>query len=287
MLWFCSKTTPIGVDVGGRSIKAAQLIRDRDKYKLHAAAVFPLPTPGAAFDQNTAAAFRKLLDSHGFQGRKIIVSHQGAEHVSALQSANLHIKAVDAQLSALGRACLTLMQTPGSGERATAAIADVGWTRATFAVAHGGEVLYQQPLVSGSLGDAHRAIIDRFDLPGDVAEDLLLGVYEYFATSATASPSVHATWTRTLLMRRLGELAVELKELLDHARQRYPLQLSRLLLTGGGACGRGVDAYLAMRLGIEVFSCRPSSLLECNGTPATLAQSPVLVQAIGLARWGE
>ncbi|HEX8522089.1 MAG TPA: hypothetical protein VF669_07525 [Tepidisphaeraceae bacterium] len=64
------------------------------------------------------------------------------------------------------------------------------------------------------------------------------------------------------------------------------MTINRLLLTGGGACAKGLDASLAARLNMPVLTCRPSALLHCNGTFHDLAQSPLLVQSIGLAKWG-
>jgi Tfp pilus assembly PilM family ATPase len=177
------------------------------------------------------------------------------------------------------------MQHAKDDERPIGAIADLGWNSGTFVIAHGTEIRYQQPLEAAGMAAAHAAIIDRFGLGDEISEGLLGEVYADFASSQTAPESVHAAWTRSLLMRRAGELATELMALLVHARERYPIRLTRLLLTGGGAQSRGLDTFLAARLGVEVVICRPTSLIICNGTPQILAQSPALVQAIGLARW--
>ncbi len=284
MLWFCRKMTSIGVDAGSRTIKAAQLTRTREGFKLHAAAVFPLERPNKIFDADAAGRFRQMLENQGFEGRRIVLSTKGGEQAEVFKEAGFNLKAVDQPIAALSRACVSGINLHND-EQPTAVIADLGWLGGAFAVTHGREIRFQQPLECAGMGAAHSAIVDRFGLGDEISEGLLREVYVDFASSKAPPESVHAGWTRVMLMRRLGELTAEMADALAHVRQRYPIRPTRLFLTGGGAQSRGLDSYFADRLGIDVVICRPSSLVNCNGTAQALAQSPALVQAIGLARW--
>ncbi|HEX8522088.1 MAG TPA: pilus assembly protein PilM [Tepidisphaeraceae bacterium] len=211
MLWFCSKLTPIGVDLGGRCIKAAQLLKSRQGDELHAAAIIPVSAATASMERSIELLKRRV-ETGGFSGRSIVISSHASGHAVALESAGFRVKAVDCDCIALARACAAM-----AAQQPTFAIADIGWTRATFAIAHGGDILYKQQLRFAALGDVHASIIDRFGLSPDIAEGLLSDVYADFVASASPPESVHAAWTRTHLSRRLSDLTAELRELLLHA----------------------------------------------------------------------
>jgi len=75
------RLTPIGIDVGSRAIKAAQLARVSGGWRLHAEAVLPLPA--VTFDgatnhwgvsDATVARLLEVLDRRGFSGNKVVLS---------------------------------------------------------------------------------------------------------------------------------------------------------------------------------------------------------------------
>jgi len=66
--------TPIGVDIGRRCVKAAQLVCGRGARRVVAAAVFPLPNPGADVDAGAVRHLRAVLDRQGFTGRSVVLA---------------------------------------------------------------------------------------------------------------------------------------------------------------------------------------------------------------------
>ena len=85
--------TPIGVDVGSRAIKAAQLARVKRGWRLHAHAMLPLTTTladaaGAAvewtIDHSTVERLLELFDRRGFSGCRIVLPVPAAKLESDL-----------------------------------------------------------------------------------------------------------------------------------------------------------------------------------------------------------
>ncbi|KPK79722.1 MAG: hypothetical protein AMJ81_12920 [Phycisphaerae bacterium SM23_33] len=66
--------TPIGLDLGRRRIKAVQLSRGRDGWRLQAAACLPRPEPGAAMDPAQVRALREVLCRQGFTGKEVVLA---------------------------------------------------------------------------------------------------------------------------------------------------------------------------------------------------------------------
>jgi len=69
-----SSRTVIGVDVGRRTIKAAQLVRSRGRWHAFALAMLPRPEPEKETCGADAAALHKVLRRQGFSGKKIVVA---------------------------------------------------------------------------------------------------------------------------------------------------------------------------------------------------------------------
>ncbi len=66
--------TVIGVDVGRRTIKAAQLAMSESGYQVSALSMLPRPEPGKELSRADAAALRKILGRQGFRGRRIVIA---------------------------------------------------------------------------------------------------------------------------------------------------------------------------------------------------------------------
>lgn len=66
--------TVIGLDIGRRTIKAAQLAPSEGGYQVSALSLLPRPEPEKGLSRADAAAFRKVLARQGFSGKKIVVA---------------------------------------------------------------------------------------------------------------------------------------------------------------------------------------------------------------------
>lgn len=69
---FFSHTTPIGLDIGSRCVKAVQLVRGRAGLGLAAAACIDRAAPGAPFTALEAESIRAVLDRQGFVGTRVV-----------------------------------------------------------------------------------------------------------------------------------------------------------------------------------------------------------------------
>lgn len=68
------RTTPIGLDIGARRIKAAQWTLSRAGARLTAAACIDRAAPGAALSAEEAASIRGVLERQGFAGQRVVAS---------------------------------------------------------------------------------------------------------------------------------------------------------------------------------------------------------------------
>ena len=68
------RTTPIGLDIGARRIKAAQWTLSRAGARLTAAACIDRAAPGAPLNADEAASIRGVLERQGFAGRRVVAS---------------------------------------------------------------------------------------------------------------------------------------------------------------------------------------------------------------------
>jgi type IV pilus assembly protein PilM len=380
--WFSSlcsrRITPIGIDVGGFTIKAAQLVRTRQGYELAAAAVLPLAIPNMELDLAATLRVREALLEQGFRGANIVVgvpndkletnlldiprgtvapigtlisaelhrSHDlptgsfelahwklpsvvqaepGETSVMAVAARNadletlmdlfedvgFHVEAMDTQSWALARACSPITSRPGKSIHAgepLSAIVDLGFNAALLVLVHNGVVLHQHRVTSAGGNRLRTAVLDRFGLSGEVADGLLKDTSLDLTHGSTSGESVHAAWTRNLLVRHADTLAVEIKRCVNEVTQRRPaLRLARLVLCGGGAQMMGLEGYLSARFGVDVIPARPRELVRAHAPsadiahrlpsaasprtedprPASANNNPALAGAIGLAQWGE
>jgi type IV pilus assembly protein PilM len=83
-----SRTT-IGVDIGGRTLKAAQLVRSGRQVRLYALSLLPRPEAGSDIGVADVAALREALKRQGFAGRRIAI----AAPETALLRASLELPA--------------------------------------------------------------------------------------------------------------------------------------------------------------------------------------------------
>src|SRR5690242_19974818 len=110
MRWFTSRCSPIGIDVGSHSIKAAQISHETRVLYLKAGAIFPFPHGNFVFDADAAAEVKEALREQGFQGRRIVLAG-GDAAFAAFDRAGFKIAALDTAACALLRACRPIMQS--------------------------------------------------------------------------------------------------------------------------------------------------------------------------------
>jgi type IV pilus assembly protein PilM len=359
--WFpvyARRLTPIGIDVGGSSIKAAQLSRTREGYQLDAAIVLPRPEPVEELDLTTTLRLRQVLLEKGFKGRSIVLGVPGhrlesevldlpartnapidallraelhrlheldadsfemahwrlpsaAQNDAATSSvmavaapsvdlerlmdvfedAGFHVQAIDAPCCAIARACREMISrcdlTKHDIRPGVNVILDLGSDATLLVMTHDDEVLHQRVLTGLSGLGLRKAVVERFGLSAEIAEELLKEAC--IDASHTARPeSVHAAWTRNLMVRHADILASEVKKAVCEALGRHPkLRLARVILSGGGAHTLGMDVYLGARFATETLVARPRDLVRCPAALTNLGAMPMLACAIGLARWGE
>lgn len=65
--------TAIGLDVGGRNVKAAQLVRAADGWSIAAVACFPRIRPDADIDEQEVGRICNILSRQGFTGAQVIL----------------------------------------------------------------------------------------------------------------------------------------------------------------------------------------------------------------------
>ena len=68
------KRTPIGIDIGGRCVKAAQLARGKAGWALKAAAMFAQSALNAPIDRAMVGRLSAVLERQGFRGRSVVLS---------------------------------------------------------------------------------------------------------------------------------------------------------------------------------------------------------------------
>jgi type IV pilus assembly protein PilM len=69
-----SSHTAIGVDIGQRTIKAAQLALSGGRYRVHALALLPRPDAEKEISTADALALREVLKRQGFHGRQVVLA---------------------------------------------------------------------------------------------------------------------------------------------------------------------------------------------------------------------
>jgi type IV pilus assembly protein PilM len=75
MRWPATPTrTPIGIDFGGRTIKAAQLRRTGSRWRVEAAAAVPRREPNAPIRREEVERFCGVLDRQGFVGNQAVLT---------------------------------------------------------------------------------------------------------------------------------------------------------------------------------------------------------------------
>ncbi|MFB3890803.1 MAG: hypothetical protein ACE15C_02140 [Phycisphaerae bacterium] len=340
---------PIGVDIGARHIRAAQVIGGR----LSAAGSIPRTGPADALEERELGRLGDMLRHEPFRGRTVVLAAPAGKlltgimelpprasgapidqlartelarrhnaDASALETAcwdlpsparaanrtyvmavayaqadaeallniveaqGLNVQAIDVQSAAAARACAPLLEEVGG----TGAILDLGWSSARLVLIHQHVVVYERILPKGGVEGLARIVAARRNVDVAIAEHLLAedGVTNLIEEAGQGKPAVAGLGEGP--SAHLEGVAAELRIPMSYlASQYHDGQLKRLLLIGGGAEIKGIDSFLASRLGIEVLAVRPGDLLDnWHGAEALEDRhGPSLVTAIGLSQFVE
>src|SRR5688572_30026381 len=74
MLPFSTKYTPIGLDIGSCSIKAVQLQRVREDWRVAAVTSLPRPQINAPLDRIAVRRIADVLYRQGFHGQSVVLA---------------------------------------------------------------------------------------------------------------------------------------------------------------------------------------------------------------------
>ena len=75
MAWFNRlKKSSIGIDIGGKYLRAMQLQHVDNAWRIEAATVIPRSASGSSIDQDEVSRFAAILDRQGFTGRDAVVA---------------------------------------------------------------------------------------------------------------------------------------------------------------------------------------------------------------------
>ena len=185
-------------------------------------------------------------------------------YLDALEAGGLAAVAMDANTSALVRACLPLADPAP----ASLAVVDLGWDAATLAVVVGGVLAYERRVADAGLRHLLGGTADVSLGDDDIVPYLLWQVGLDDAVPPDLGPE--ATDLLADLRRSLESLftrlAVELGMAFGYLAHQYPESgLSPVLLAGGGAAVPGVAPFLSDQLGIPVTPVDPARLVTAIG----------------------
>ena len=115
MCIFSRDLTPIGIDLGSRYVKAAQLSRSRGRWRVQAAAVIPLGMPQSALTVEALVRFRVQLKTQGFTGKQVVLAAPNSKlDVEMLDPAAEPARSPEAQRAS----CWAASRGPRGGIRA-------------------------------------------------------------------------------------------------------------------------------------------------------------------------
>ncbi len=342
----------IGVDIGSRYIKAAQVVGSR----ITAAVWVPRTSSNGALEPSEVQRLSQALRKNLFRGKSIVLAVPATQILTAImelpprssgapikqlacselarrhnvdmrsleiacwdlpppaRAANrtyvmavacpqanaeslldlvegegLNVEALDVQAMAVSRACLPLL----SDVQHTGAILDVGWASSRLVLLHGGTVVYERDLTKSGFAAMVRLVASERNADVDATEHVFfteglenLGLPTGDPGPGTGSPgNGQGGSSTTTLAAHLENMAAEVRTSLAYLASQYQDALvKRLLMVGGGACIRGLQGFLAARLGLEVRIVNPGDLGQCPET-INATYGPSLIPALGLAQY--
>src|SRR6185436_13995302 len=199
------------------------------------------------------------------------------ERIDFLQKQGLTPVAIDVDLFALANAW-ELCSLPGGemeeGETRGIALVDVGAARTSINVLCGGETCFSREI---NIGGA--------DMTQAVARRLSLETIE--AEAIKRSSEQHELEVNTAIAPVLEDLVSELSLSLDYVEHHEGVQVSEILLSGGGVLAPGAAQYIEQATGRRARTWNPLEGLRIDVNRVDVeeleAWAPTLVVALGLA----
>ncbi len=341
--------TPIGIDIGARYIKAAQLKRSARGWTIQAAASLPRQAPEAPIDVAEAKRLSAALDRQGFVGKDAVVAmpaeqlmtgmldlppagsgapldqiarmelarmqgwdpkafelvywllppspqtkgqtqvlaagctHNDANAVlDVLESAGLHVHALDTHVCALVRAYAPLLV----GSTGVVGVMDVGWKCCRLVALHQGVVIYERSLAEAGIARLSQTLSEQLGLTPAELEVLFAQVGMEASPDGPEDDDDPFEKVRGAVASHFERMLDEIRAPLFYAMQQYPgTSVERLLLAGGGASIPGLAQRLASMLELETRVVRPGDLAECPNSLLAKCSTAGLTVAIGLAQF--
>lgn len=199
------------------------------------------------------------------------------ERVQLLQAQGLTPIAIDVDLFALANAwelCGLPNEEVEEGKETAIALVDVGATRTSINVLCGGETCFSREI---NIGGA--------DMTQAVARRLSLETFE--AEAIKRASETHELEVNTAIAPVLEDLVSELSLSLDYVEHHEGVQVSEILLSGGGILAPGAAQYIEQATGRKARTWNPLEGLRIDANKVDVeeleAWAPTLVVAVGLA----
>jgi len=344
-----SARTPIGLDIGAKQIKAAQLTPAGDTWRVEAVSVIPRTETGP-LNADQAAQLRSVLQRQGFSGNEVVLAagkdkllsgildlparvsgapldqiarmelsrvhkvpadafemsywqipsagrsgavqvmavacpHDDAnEMIDVLEDAGFDVKAIDAPACALARACRGLL---APGDSATVVL-EIGWRSVTLAILYQDVIAFHRSLAEAGLQPLFEATRHTFHLPDEAVEHLLATVGLDRDAQAAEGGGDPLEELAKNVARHFDGLIQELRRSVSYFTScNSSVELSHLLLAGGGAGIPGLSRHFASEAQLQVQIFTPADVVQCNPPILAKAGNPALATAMGLALFGK
>lgn len=169
------------------------------------------------------------------------------------------VLALDTRSWALARAYESLRTI----ESAITAIIEISWDQAHLVVMHGRLVAYERSLKDGGIGHLIDTLTANAQLTSDDARRLLDEISLDPKDVIAGAVSHGDDDPRSKVATHFDTMAGEIQTPLAYLEDQYPqASVQKLLLVGAGSLIRGIDAYLASWLEVEVQVISPSDVVE-------------------------
>jgi Tfp pilus assembly PilM family ATPase len=189
------------------------------------------------------------------------------------ESSGFAVESIDVQATAIARACAGRIDH----SQMTAAL-DLGYSRATLFLLHGGLVVFQRVLSHARLESIYNELMQRLDVDLEVAQHLLVRPDE------SSAESEQARQITTIVEHYCDSILSDLDASFAYSRHRYPeLAMGSMFVLGGGSSIHGLPEALGERLNRQVQMISPVVIAPCASAAIPRCSDGLLTMALGLA----